>query len=861
MAGRACPRCTFNNTDAPNGRCFVCSAQLPSLRRACAAAAAAAALPPAASQSRELTGLGDFLGSGPNDVAPSAIKATHAAAKRARPPTPKDDEPAGRDAGSDATFRSAPGKSADLSPPADDDAPAAAADAEDVDAADEMEDVDAAEAEAEDVAPADFEMEDAAPADEDEMEDVAPADEDEERASSGSDVADDDDDYDDDDEDDDDDDDFEREFGGRGAAPATRDAAERDALMLTDSPPDAQTEAAVAAAEASLDRERDALVDLTDSPPDAQTEAAVAAAEASLDRERDALIDLTDSPEDLGGGDEENAPANGSEPAVWRPVVKRPVERPAAKRPLGSSLRAWLDGGSAKRRGVGFGDASRPQVGAASLDDVSRPWVGAASLDDASLDDARPAARLEDALGDGALLALDAALCDVRRRGHAASLDDASLDDARPAALLEDALSDGARLRAFGDALRNSRTDDDAAAVGRPAVRPAVRPAARPAARLADALGDGARRGAAFGALGDTARNSRPAARRVDMSRALCNPSRHELLELVDVLLRTGLWKVGGCYEDQIDIRPFSSTYEPEYYYRQGAILLAYGLVDTARAEQLETAALQRAKFELGTGVNTKDRDGLPHDNYSSARPGALYAVPVRTDVATTQEEFKRVFVSYYLKLKGGKKKTTYEEGRQQHENTLSVPDALATLKEHFEASQLERVFVGGRKGLNVLARPYLQEPDGDSAIGDALKKLTKSREDLFNEGKYTHVKELYFEETDAEGRKLHKQCKKPSGIAGTLSVPDTLATLKEHFKPWQLASAFSQKSQEGTHGFNALARRYLQEPDGDSAIGDALKKITKSRKNLFNYEKYTRVKELYLEEKRAERECNPFAC
>ena len=39
----------------------------------------------------------------------------------------------------------------------------------------------------------------------------------------------------------------------------------------------------------------------------------------------------------------------------------------------------------------------------------------------------------------------------------------------------------------------------------------------------------------------------------------------------------------------------------------------------------------------------------------------------------------------------------------------------------HFKASQLERVFVGGPARLNALARPYLQEPDGNSAIGDAL--------------------------------------------------------------------------------------------------------------------------------------------
>ncbi|KAK7253879.1 DNA repair and recombination protein [Aureococcus anophagefferens] len=145
---------------------------LPSLRRARAGAAA-----PVASQSRQLRQLGDFLGSGPRGAAPvlAIDAAPRAPRKRARPPTPEAVEPAGRDAGSDATFRSAPGKFADLSPPADDD------------------------------------------------------------------------------------------------ARPTRRAPRRPW------PP-----------EASLDRERDAVVDLTDSPLDTQTEAAVAAAEASLDRERGA---------------------------------------------------------------------------------------------------------------------------------------------------------------------------------------------------------------------------------------------------------------------------------------------------------------------------------------------------------------------------------------------------------------------------------------------------------------------------------------------------------------------------------------------------------------------------------------------
>ncbi|KAH8094208.1 hypothetical protein JL720_4201 [Aureococcus anophagefferens] len=70
----------------------------------CGARAAAAA--PVASQSRQLRQLGDFLGSGPRDAAPSRS----ARAPQSAPPTPEAVEPAGRDAGSDATFRSALGK-------------------------------------------------------------------------------------------------------------------------------------------------------------------------------------------------------------------------------------------------------------------------------------------------------------------------------------------------------------------------------------------------------------------------------------------------------------------------------------------------------------------------------------------------------------------------------------------------------------------------------------------------------------------------------------------------------------------------------------------------------------------------------
>jgi len=140
----------------------------------------------------------------------------------------------------------------------------------------------------------------------------------------------------------------------------------------------------------------------------------------------------------------------------------------------------------------------------------------------------------------------------------------------------------------------------------------------------------------------------------LDTTKSLDNPRLHELSAHVDWLLCSGLWKIGSCFEDQLGTRPqCASHYNPQYFNRDGAVLIAFGLVDTAYAVQLETVGIQRAKFNLRTGVNTKSRDGVPHDHYSPVRPGALYAVPVRLDVATTQDEFKQVHVSYYFKRKG----------------------------------------------------------------------------------------------------------------------------------------------------------------------------------------------------------------
>ena len=145
---------------------------------------------------------------------------------------------------------------------------------------------------------------------------------------------------------------------------------------------------------------------------------------------------------------------------------------------------------------------------------------------------------------------------------------------------------------------------------------------------------------------------------RIDTSRSLLNPSPDALQESVDKLLPNGLWKVGQCFEDLLGTRPRAAAhYNPKYFERDGAILLAHGLYNTVYAEQLETGAIQRAKFHLRTGVNTKGQDGVPHDRYSHGRPGAVYAVPVRSDVATTQKEFTQVHVSYYMQSKGNKGK------------------------------------------------------------------------------------------------------------------------------------------------------------------------------------------------------------
>ena len=181
---------------------------------------------------------------------------------------------------------------------------------------------------------------------------------------------------------------------------------------------------------------------------------------------------------------------------------------------------------------------------------------------------------------------------------------------------------------------------------------------------------------------------------RINTSHSLLNPSPYALQESVDELLSDGLWKIGQCCEDRIGTRPRDAAhYNPKYFDRNGAFLLAHGLFDTACAEQLETGAIQRAKFHLHTGVNTKDQDAVSHDHYSHERPGAVYAVPVRSDVATTQEEFHAVHVSYHMERTHG---TTTKEERMAAKRAKLLAKRAKLLDELIAAIPTQQIQLRG---------------------------------------------------------------------------------------------------------------------------------------------------------------------
>ena len=142
---------------------------------------------------------------------------------------------------------------------------------------------------------------------------------------------------------------------------------------------------------------------------------------------------------------------------------------------------------------------------------------------------------------------------------------------------------------------------------------------------------------------------------RINMSHALDSPTPEELRVLLSTLCATGLWKLGQCFGDLLDTRPFHTChYDPTYFNSSGALCVARGLTDTASAAALETAGIQHLKFELRVGVNVRSYESdVSHDGYSSSRPGALYIVPVQPRF-TTQQHFWEKHKSRYKMTKGG---------------------------------------------------------------------------------------------------------------------------------------------------------------------------------------------------------------
>ena len=88
-------------------------------------------------------------------------------------------------------------------------------------------------------------------------------------------------------------------------------------------------------------------------------------------------------------------------------------------------------------------------------------------------------------------------------------------------------------------------------------------------------------------------------------------------------------------------------------YFSRAVRCIAFGILKSSRSNELETAALLHLKYVLGTGVNTKDKDRVSHDDYGHWRMGALYIVSVVTSI-TTQAMFKDIYISTYLWKKNG---------------------------------------------------------------------------------------------------------------------------------------------------------------------------------------------------------------
>ena len=139
----------------------------------------------------------------------------------------------------------------------------------------------------------------------------------------------------------------------------------------------------------------------------------------------------------------------------------------------------------------------------------------------------------------------------------------------------------------------------------------------------------------------------------IDMRHAMYMPTEEELTRRLSVVCGDGgLWKLGSCYEDQLDSRPFDAVHYDKTWFVRSPVCVAQGIDSKALAALLETAGIRHLK-RMGVGVNVKNSDDVPHDGISAARTQALYVVPVKPTITTVQQ-FKDEHVSYYKQTHGG---------------------------------------------------------------------------------------------------------------------------------------------------------------------------------------------------------------
>ena len=71
------------------------------------------------------------------------------------------------------------------------------------------------------------------------------------------------------------------------------------------------------------------------------------------------------------------------------------------------------------------------------------------------------------------------------------------------------------------------------------------------------------------------------AMRRINIHHGLHSPSKEQLTTLLSTLCSDGrLWKLGSCFEDLLDTRPFSTShYNPTWFDTKDAMCVAYGVI------------------------------------------------------------------------------------------------------------------------------------------------------------------------------------------------------------------------------------------------------------------------------------------